>query len=141
VKATHNLDVERLERMASGLDKENASVDSVVNDIHTVDLVLGIEVGIVTLLNVVDNGTPGLVVIDKVTKAGGINNGQAETDTSLLNVGADGLDSDGLGNDVKAGSLALLGRVQGGVEEGIDKGGLAQTRFTYAPLNVAHGFI
>lgn len=116
--------------MAGGLDEENASVDAVVNNVHAVDLVLGIEVCVISSLNIVDNGAPRLVIVDKVTKSGSVDDSQAETDTSLLNIGADGLNLNSLGNDVQARALALSGRVQRSVEEGVDESGLAETRFT-----------
>lgn len=128
MEASHHLNVKRLERVASGLDEENTGVNSVVDNVHAVDLVLGIEVRVESLLNVVDNGAPRLIVVHKVTETGGVDNGEAKTDTSLLNVGADGLNGDGLGNDVKARALALLGRVERGVEEGVNQSRLAQAR-------------
>lgn len=130
VKAAHDLDVEGLERVAGGLDEEHAGMDAVVNDVHAVNLVLGVEVGIEALLNVLDNRAPRLVVVDKVTEAGSVHNGQAEANASLLDVRAEGLDLDGLGNDVERRLLLLLGRVEGGVEEGVDKRRLSEARFT-----------
>lgn len=130
MKASHDLNVEGLQRVAGGLDEENASVDAVVNNVHAVDLVLGIEVCVISSLNIVDNGAPRLVIVDKVTKSGSVDDSQAETDTSLLNIGADGLNLNSLGNDVQARALALSGRVQRSVEEGVDESGLAETRFT-----------
>lgn len=127
VEASHNLNVQRLEGVASGLDEEDTGVNSVVNNVHSVDLVLSIEVGIETLLNVVDNGAPRLIVVNEVAKAGGVNDSQAQANTGLLNIGADGLDGDSLGDNVQAGRLALLGRVQGGVEQSVDQSRLAQT--------------
>lgn len=113
--------------MAGGLNEIDTSVNPVVNNVHTVDLVLRVEVGIETLLDVLDNRTPGVVVVDKVTETGGIDDGQAEPDTVLLNVGADGLDSNGLGNDVERRGLALLRRVEGGVKERVDKSRLSKS--------------
>ena len=60
--------------MARGLDEEDASMNAVVDDIHAVDLVLRIQVGIESLLNVVRDGAPRLVVVDKVAKAGRVHN-------------------------------------------------------------------
>lgn len=130
MKATHDLDIKRLQGVASGLNEEHASMDAVVNNVHAVDLVLGIQVGIESLLNVVDNGAPRLIVVDEVAEAGSVDHSKAQTNTGLLDIGADGLDSDSLGNDVEARPLALLGRVERGVEEGVDQCRLAQTRFT-----------
>lgn len=130
VKAAHHLNVKGFEGVAGRLDEEDASMDSVVNNVHAVDLVLGIEIGIVALLNVVGDGAPGLVIVDKVTKSGSVNNSQAKTDTSFLDIGTDGLNSDSLGDNVEARSLALLGRVQRRVEESVYQGRLAKARFT-----------
>lgn len=130
MKATHDLNIQRLKRVAGRLDEENASVDSVVHNVHTVDLVLGIQVCVISLLDVLDNGSPRLVVVHEITETRGIDNGEAETDTSLLDVCTDRLNSNGLGNDVQARSLALLGRVQGSVEQSVDQSGLSKARFT-----------
>jgi hypothetical protein len=58
MKSPHNLDIQGLQGVASGLDKVYTSVNAVVNDVHAVDLVLGFKVGIKTLLDIVDNWTP-----------------------------------------------------------------------------------
>ncbi|KAI6757469.1 hypothetical protein HG531_003294 [Fusarium graminearum] len=58
VKSAHHLDVKRLEGVAGRLDKENTSMDTVVNNVHAVDLVLSIQVRVKSLLNVVDNRSP-----------------------------------------------------------------------------------
>lgn len=97
--------------MAGGLNKEYASMDAVVDDVHTVNLVLGIEIGIIALLDVVDNGSPRFIVVHEVAETRSVDNSKAETDASFLNVCADGLDRNGLGYYVKARSLAVLRRV------------------------------
>lgn len=130
METAHHFDVQRLEGVACGLNEEHASVDTVVHNVHAVNLVLGIEVSIETLLNVVDNGPPRLVVVDEITKARGIDDSKAEPDTGLLDVSADRLNRDGLGNDVQARALAVLGRVERGVEQCVDESRLAKARFT-----------
>lgn len=107
MKPAHNLDIKWLEGVASWLEEVDASVDAVVNDVHAVDLVLGIEVGVEALLDVIDDWSPGLVVVDEVSKSRGINNSQAKTDAVLLDVRAERLDGNSLGDNVEAGSLAL----------------------------------
>lgn len=97
--------------MAGRLNKEYASMDAVVNNVHTVNLVFGIQISIVTLLDVVNNGSPRLIIVHEVAKTRGVDNGEAETDAGFLNVCADGLDRDSLGYYVKARSLAVLGGV------------------------------
>jgi hypothetical protein len=127
VQAAHDLDVEGLEGVAGGLNEEDASVDAVVDNVHPVDLVLSIEVGIEALLDVVDDRAPRLVIVDKVTKAGRVHHSKTKTNTGLLDVGADRLNRDGLGDDVHAGALAFPRRVERRVEEGVDQGRLAET--------------
>lgn len=111
MKSAHNLDVKWLEGVASWLEEVDASMDTVVDDVHAVDLVFGVEVGIEALLDVIDNWSPRLVVVDEVAKSRGINNSQAKTDAVLLNIGAERLDGNSLWNDVEARSLALTGWV------------------------------
>jgi hypothetical protein len=50
-------------------------VDTVINDVRTVDLVFSLEVSIVSLLDVLHNWAPGIVVVDKVAESGGVDNG------------------------------------------------------------------
>ena len=58
MKAAHDLDVKRLQGVAGGLDEEDAGMDAVIYDVHAVDLILRIEISIVTLFDVIDNGSP-----------------------------------------------------------------------------------
>jgi hypothetical protein len=76
VQLLHHLNVEGLERMTSGLDEVHNSMDTVINNIHAVDLVLSIQIGIEPLLNVLDNGIPRLIIVDKVTEAGCVHDRQ-----------------------------------------------------------------
>ena len=128
VKPAHNLDVKRLEGVTGWLNEVDACVDAVVNNVHAVDLVLCIEISIEALLDVLDNRTPGCIIVDKVTKAWSVNDSKAQTDAILLNVRANRLDGDGLGDDVEAWWLALLWRVQGRVEKGVHESRLAESR-------------
>jgi hypothetical protein len=76
MKSAHNFNVQWLQRMASWLNEVDTCVHSVVDNVHAVDLILRIQVGIEALLNVVHNWSPRLVIVNKVTKTRGINNGQ-----------------------------------------------------------------
>ena len=76
VKAAHDLNVKRLERMSSGLDEIDAGMDAIIDDVHAIDLVLGIEVGIEALFDVLNNRAPGVVVVDKVSKAGSVDDSE-----------------------------------------------------------------
>lgn len=122
MKATHDFNIQGLQRMAGWLDEVDAGMDSVVHNVHAIHLVLCLEIGIESLLNVFHNWSPGIIIVDKVTKARGINHGQTEADSILFNVCTDGLDGDCLGDDVQAGPLALAWRIKRGVEESIDQG-------------------
>ena len=77
VQSAHHLDIEGLERVASGLDEVHAGVHAVVNDVHAVDLVLGLQICIESLLNVLNDWPPRVVIVDKVAKARCVNNGQS----------------------------------------------------------------
>lgn len=131
VQPAHDLNVQRLQGVARRLDEVDARVDTVVDDVGPVDLVLGLEVSVVSLLNVLDNRAPRVIVVHKVTKSGGVDNGQTKTDTVLLDIGADGLDGHSLGDDVVARGSALLGGVERGVEQCVDESRLSETRFTW----------
>ena len=60
--------------MTCRLDEVDAGMHTVVDDIHPVDLVFGIQVCIKASLDVVDDWFPGVVIVDKVSKTGGIDN-------------------------------------------------------------------
>jgi hypothetical protein len=62
--------------MACWLDEVHTSMNPVVHDVHTVDLVLSIQVSIKALLNVVHNWPPRLIIVNEITKPRGINNSQ-----------------------------------------------------------------
>lgn len=111
MQSAHHLDVERLERVAGGLDEVYTCVDAVVDNVHAVDLVFGIEVGVEPLLDVLHDWSPRVIVVHEITKARSINDSQAEADAVLLDVGADALYADGLGCEVERRLLALLGWV------------------------------
>lgn len=130
VQSAHDLNVQRLQGVTGGLDEVDTGVNTVVNDVGTIDLVLGLQISVVSLLNVLNNRAPRVIVVHKVTKARGIDHRQAQTNTVLLNVGTDRIDGHGFGDDVVAGGSALLRGVEGSVEQRVDKSGLSETRFT-----------
>lgn len=131
VQAAHDFDVQRLERMTGRLDEVDTSVDTVVDNVHTVDLVLRIEVCVETLVNVLHDWPPGVVVVNKVTEARGVNDRESQADAVFFNVCADGLYGNSLGSKVERRLLALLWWVKRCVEESVDQSRLSETRFTY----------
>jgi len=86
MQSAHDLNIEWLECMSSWLNEVHTGMNSVVNNVHSVDFVLGIEVGIKTLLDVVHNWSPRLVIVDEVTKTRGIDNSQPEAYAILLDI-------------------------------------------------------
>ena len=130
VKSTHDLDIQGLERVAGRLIEVDTSMHTIVNNVHPVHLVLCIEIRIKSLLDVFDNWPPRVVIVDEVTEARGIHDGQAKADAVLLNIRRDGLYADSLGCKLKRRLLALLGRVKRGIEQCVDQGRLAKTRLT-----------
>jgi hypothetical protein len=129
VQLLHDLNIERLERVAGGLNEVDYSVDAIVNNVHAVDLVLGIQVRVKSLLNVLNNRVPRFIVVDEVAEPGCVDDSQSQTNTVLLNVGADRLDRHSL-RDVDARRLALLGWVEGRVEQCVHECRLSEARFT-----------
>lgn len=130
MQAAHHLNIQGLEGVTGRLNKVNAGVDSVVDDVAAVNLIFGLQVGIETLLDVLNDGAPRIVVVHKITETGGVNNAQTQTDTILLDISAGRLDRDGLGDDIGIGARALLGRIERGVEQGVDESRLSEARFT-----------
>ena len=100
---------------------------AVVHDVHPIDLVLGVQVGVKTLLNVFNNRAPRVVVINKVSEARSVHHRQPKANSIFFNVGADGLDGDSFWNDVEARSLAFLWWIQRGIKESVDKSGFPKT--------------
>lgn len=107
--------------MAGGLNEVNTSVDTIVNNVDAVDFVLSLEVCVETLFDVFDNRIPRLVIVDKITKAWSVDHSQAKADTVLVDICAGGLDGDSLRHLITR-AFVVLGRVQRGVEQGVDQG-------------------
>ena len=122
----HN--VNGLERVARGLDEEQAAVDARVLD---VTLSLGCEllskIRGVLILDVLDDRVPAAVVVDQVAIAGGVDNVQSQTDAVLLNNVRHRVDLGG-GADGLLGHQATFGVNQVRGEDGVDQGRLSETR-------------
>jgi hypothetical protein len=74
----HNLNVQRLQRVASGPDEVQAGVDTEVDLVGAARLLLLQHVRLVLVVEEFDNGLPRVTVIDIVAKAGGVNDGQTD---------------------------------------------------------------
>lgn len=86
VQSAHDLNVKWLESMSSWLDEVDTGMNSVVNNVHSVDLVLGIKISIEALLDVVHDWSPGLVVVDEITKAWSVDDSQPQAHAVFLNI-------------------------------------------------------
>lgn len=141
-----NDDIDRLQAVARRRDEVKAAVDTGILDVaewrsvklrgicrqtgKSLPLTLSSqflpEVGRVLVLDVLDNGVPAAVVVDKVAIAGSVNNVQAQSDAVLLNNVGDGLDLGGLSGRLGRREAALgLDEVRG--EDGVDQSRLAET--------------
>jgi len=89
MKPSHNLNIQGLQGMSGRLNEVDTGVDSVVNDIHSVNLILGFQIGVKTLLNVINDWAPRLIIIDKVPESRGIDNSEAKANAILLNISRD----------------------------------------------------
>lgn len=116
--------------MASRLDEVDTGVDTVVDDVGAVDLILGLQIRVATLLDILHNWAPRVVVVHKVAESGSVDNGQTKANAILLNVGTDGLDRHGLGDDIVAGTGGFPRGIERGIEERVHESRLAQSRFT-----------
>lgn len=68
VKTLHHLNVQRFERMTSGLDKIDACVYPVVDDSGSVDLAFRIKIGIKAIVDIINDCTPRLIIVDEFPK-------------------------------------------------------------------------
>lgn len=88
--------IDRLERVARGLDEEEAAVDAGILDISlSLSSKLLPEVCRVLVLDVLHNWVPASLVVYLVTVTRGINNVQPQADTVLLDNVRNGLDLGG----------------------------------------------
>jgi hypothetical protein len=74
----HDLNVERLEGVASGADKVQAGVDTEVDLVGTARLLLLEHVRLVLVVEELDDGLPRVAVVDVVAEARGVNDGEAD---------------------------------------------------------------
>jgi hypothetical protein len=89
MESSHHLNIEGLQGMPSWLNEVYTGVYTVVHDVHSVDLVLSLEVRVESLLNVLHNWSPRIVVVHEITKARGVYNSQSQSDSVLLNISTD----------------------------------------------------
>jgi hypothetical protein len=72
--------------VARRLDEVKASVNTVVDHLLTVHSVLLLEICIEASLDVFNDRFPAVVVVDKITETGCINNGKTQSHAIFLDV-------------------------------------------------------
>jgi hypothetical protein len=85
-QSLHHLDIKGLQGVASWSDKVQAGVDTEVNLIGTAWLLLLEHIGLVLVIQELNDGHPRVAVVDIVSKAWGINNGQTNWELNLASV-------------------------------------------------------
>ncbi len=129
--------VNRLQGVAGRLDEEQAAVDASVLDVAlALSSELLSQVRRVLVLDVLDNGVPASVVVDKVAIAGGVDNVEPQPDAVLLDDVGHGLDLGG-GADGLLGLQTTLGVDEVRSEDGVDQGRLSQTGLACRRQNVS----
>ncbi|KAI6755223.1 hypothetical protein HG531_004329 [Fusarium graminearum] len=121
-EALHDLNIERLEGVAGRADKVQAGMDTEINLVLTAGLLLLEHVRLVLVVEELDDGHPRVAVVDIVAESGGIDN------ELLLKLGLGNLNLDGLVDLLLVASLVIGVVLDGGREESVDEGSLAQTR-------------
>jgi hypothetical protein len=120
-------DVDGLQGVAGGLDEEQAAVDARVLEVSlTLSSKLLAEVGTVLVLDVLDNGVPATLIVDKIAVARGVDNVEAQTHAILLDDVRDGVDGGG-GARLLVGLEATLAVHQVRREDGVDERRLSET--------------
>jgi hypothetical protein len=74
----HDLDVEGLQGVASGADEVQAGVDTEVDLVCAARLLLLEHVGLVLVVEELDDGLPRVAVVDVVAEARGVDDGEAD---------------------------------------------------------------
>lgn len=119
--------VDWLESVTSRANEVQAAVDAGILDVSlTLSRQLFPQVCAVLVLDVLDNGVPAAVVVDKVAIAGSVDNVQAQTDAVLLDDVSDGVDLGGA-TDWLVGGQATLAVDEMRSEDGVDECRFAET--------------
>lgn len=105
-------------------------MDPEVGLLLTLGLLFLSHIGLVLIVDEIDDWGPRVTVVDIVPKSGGVNDGELDFELLLLKLGLDDLDLGKLVELLVVTPRVVLGRRQLGGKERVDEGGLAETRFT-----------
>ena len=126
----HDLNVQRLESVASRADEVQASMHSQVDLLRSARLLLLQHVALMLIIQELNDRLPAVPVVHVVTETWGIDDRESDFEELLFQLRFGDLDLDGL-VDLLGVAATVVGVVlDGGREEGVDEGGLAQARFT-----------
>ena len=116
--------------MSRGPYEVQAGMDPEINLVLPLRLLLLAHVGLMLVINEVNNGCPGVTVVDVVAKARRVNDRQLSLELLLLELRLDDLNLGELVELLVATTVVVLGRVQLGSEKRVDQGRLTKTGFT-----------
>lgn len=135
----HDLNVQGLEGVARGADEVQAGMDTEVDLVRTARLLLLQHVRLMLVIEELDDGLPRVAVVDVVTEAGRVDNGEADLEELLLELSLCDFDFDSLVHLLVVSSLVVGVILDGGGEEGVDEGGLSEARLAGNLVLLAHG--
>jgi hypothetical protein len=109
-------------------DKVQASVDPKITLLTALGLLFLDHVRLMLVVNEVDDGRPGVAVIDIVSKAGSVNDSELDLKLLLLKLSLDDFDFGKLVELLVVASAVVFRKRQLGRKECVNKSGLSQTR-------------
>lgn len=118
--------------MSGGPDEVQAAVNPEIGLLPALGLLFLPHIGLVLIIDEIDNWGPRITVVDIIPKSGGVNNGKLDFELLLLELCLDDLDLCQLVELLVVTPRVVFGRRQFGGEERVDESGLAQTRFAYS---------
>ena len=119
--------------MTRGPDEVQAAVNPEVGLFPTLGLLFLSHIGLVLVVDEINNWGPRITVVDIIPKAGSVDDGELDFELLLFELCLDYLDLSQLVELLVMTPRVVLGRRQLGSEKSVDKSGLAQTRFTCPP--------
>lgn len=99
-----------------------------VNLVLPLGLLLLAHIRLMLIVNEVDDGRPGVAIVDVVAETWGIDDGELRLELLLFKLGLDDLDLGELVELLVVPAAVALGRRELGREERIDEGGLSKAR-------------
>ena len=105
-------------------------MDPEVGFLPTLGLLFLSHIGLVLIIDEIDDWGPRVTVVDVVSESGGVNDGELDFELLLLKLRLDDLDLGELVELLVVTPRVVLGRRQLGGKERVDESGLAETRFT-----------